>query len=711
MFLGISLTEATGVTRVVPMVMRIVTGEGTLIVEVSDPSAKVTVEGDGGLVISGAGLPEFRLPPGSYRVRAERDGRPIPLDREWVRITRDGSEVVKVRFESQGAARVEAGVWESLFNGRNLSGWKMHPKQLGNWRVEDGLLVGDAAAESHLFSERDDYQDFHLRAEVKINQIGKGGIFFRSEYGLNNGKFARGLQASIYNGPQQRGSRQRETETTGSLYWRTGYAGVLIPAEDWFTLEILARGPRVTIKINGLTTTEATLKADDDPPPGGHIALMHRADTVIRFRKIEIQRLTSHSVPAATAKGAPPERQAFVTCGLVGIAERKFDTLAEAVNGSSDGDTIEIRGNGPFDTEAVQVKGHRLVIRAGEGYRPVVRLRPPDGEVPVALLSTDAALRLEGLEFHVAKPADHPWLPRGVLAVLSESGPLRIANCTFLNKQETHGSGILQMRCSPHCELRNCLVVGDRGRLCDWLFPEGKAELIMVNCLQAGSGAICLDNFSHDPHEVSVVLCRNTRVTNAGLFNLNLKRPLDPPDGATAAQLVRLEMAENIFDSSWSMLQIAQDQQFNGDRQALSASAVEALLPRVISWQGRRNLYYSRGDLGYLTLSVDYEPLPVTRQIATLKELTELLKGGEVDSQEGQVRYQGGALIQRKRSVPEQITPEDLRLRPDSAGYRAGSDGNDLGAEIDLVGPGAAYDRWRKTPEYQQWLKETEQVK
>ena len=52
---------------------------------------------------------------------------------------------------------------------------------------------------------------------------------------------------------------------------------------------------------------------------------------------------------------------------------------------------------------------------------------------------------------------------------------------------------------------------------------------------------------------------------------------------------------------------------------------------------------------------------------------------------------------------------EHFRLRPDSAGYRAGKDGKDLGADIDVVGPGAAYDRWKKTPEYQQWLKETGQ--
>ena len=50
-------------------------------------------------------------------------------------------------------------------------------------------------------------------------------------------------------------------------------------------------------------------------------------------------------------------------------------------------------------------------------------------------------------------------------------------------------------------------------------------------------------------------------------------------------------------------------------------------------------------------------------------------------------------------------------LRHDSTGYRAGKDGKDLGADVDLVGPGPAYERWKKTLSYQQWLVETGQVK
>ena len=43
------------------------------------------------------------------------------------------------------------------------------------------------------------------------------------------------------------------------------------------------------------------------------------------------------------------------------------------------------------------------------------------------------------------------------------------------------------------------------------------------------------------------------------------------------------------------------------------------------------------------------------------------------------VRYEGGHLASRLKTEPETITAADFRLRRDSAGYRAGADGKDLG--------------------------------
>jgi hypothetical protein len=96
---SLSLTEATGVTNLASTVIRVFTPDGTLVVETGDPGVKVTVEGDGGLVITADGLDEIRLRPGSYKVHADRDGKRVPLERELVSIAKGGREVVRVRLE------------------------------------------------------------------------------------------------------------------------------------------------------------------------------------------------------------------------------------------------------------------------------------------------------------------------------------------------------------------------------------------------------------------------------------------------------------------------------------------------------------------------------------------------------------------------------------------------------------------------------------
>src|SRR5439155_1002332 len=101
---GLSLTEATGVTNLRATVIRIFTPDGTLDVEVDDPGVKVTIEGDGGLVITGAGPQEVRLRPGSYKLAATKDGKPVAVDRELVTISKGGRQQVKVSVEGPAQA-------------------------------------------------------------------------------------------------------------------------------------------------------------------------------------------------------------------------------------------------------------------------------------------------------------------------------------------------------------------------------------------------------------------------------------------------------------------------------------------------------------------------------------------------------------------------------------------------------------------------------
>jgi hypothetical protein len=70
-----------------------------------------------------------------------------------------------------------------------------------------------------------------------------------------------------------------------------------------------------------------------------------------------------------------------------------------------------------------------------------------------------------------------------------------------------------------------------------------------------------------------------------------------------------------------------------------------------------------------------------------LQEWNEFWGLADTGSFEGSPRYRNPKAVYLS-PVAEQLVPEDFRLLPDTPGYRAGEDGKDLGADVDLVGPG-----------------------
>ena len=105
--------------------------------------------------------------------------------------------------------------FQPLFNGKDLTGWKTDPKQPGNWHVENGVLVGSGPSISHLYTERDDFTDFHLRVEARFNKGGSSGVYFRCPFGpslpADDPKWPDGFEATINNARIVR-------DSTGGLY-------------------------------------------------------------------------------------------------------------------------------------------------------------------------------------------------------------------------------------------------------------------------------------------------------------------------------------------------------------------------------------------------------------------------------------------------------------------------------------------------------------
>ena len=58
-------------------------------------------------------------------------------------------------------------------------------------------------------------------------------------------------------------------------------------------------------------------------------------------------------------------------------------------------------------------------------------------------------------------------------------------------------------------------------------------------------------------------------------------------------------------------------------------------------------------------------------------------------------------------AAQQQLTAADFRLADDSPTRGAGPGGRDPGADVDLVGPGPAYERWKKSADYPTWAAAT----
>jgi 3-keto-disaccharide hydrolase len=210
--------------------------------------------------------------------------------------------------------------WVKLFNGSDLTGWKIPPKTNNDfteiipvksndgkvtgydaklkdgktvhlWRVEDGILIG-SGPHSHLFTERGDYTDFEYKVVAMINDHGNSGQYFRTKF---EGGFPRGYEAQI-------DATHADKIRTGSLYpdGRTNLGKyrdqicVMNTAphkpNEWFTQEVTAKGNHIVIKVNGKVTVD--FMDPDNTYTKGHFALQgHDPGTVVKFKSVEVKEL------------------------------------------------------------------------------------------------------------------------------------------------------------------------------------------------------------------------------------------------------------------------------------------------------------------------------------------------------------------------------------------------------------------------------------
>jgi type 1 glutamine amidotransferase len=230
----------------------------------------------------------------------------------------------------------------SLFNGRDLAGWKVPDGDNGHWKVVEGVIDYDARSEArgdkNLWTERE-YGDFVLQLDWRLKEapflnknvpyILPDGTHAKDVHGkemklplpdADSGVFLRGhgdYQVNIWCWPI--GSSEMYTPRTSRETPPDRRAAVTPrhradkPVGEWNRFEITVIGKTVKVVLNGTTVIPgATIP---DLPEKGRLALQHHGSknergewtgppSLVQFRNIRIKELPPGPARSRPAPGA-----------------------------------------------------------------------------------------------------------------------------------------------------------------------------------------------------------------------------------------------------------------------------------------------------------------------------------------------------------------------------------------------------------------------
>lgn len=171
---------------------------------------------------------------------------------------------------AQGGAR-------TLFDGKSLDAWD----RVGdaNWMLMGGTVHANGGKGGYLVS-KESFGDFELTVEFMVDTPAtNSGVFIRCQDPKSIGSKTC-YEVNIWDG------RPEPDFATGGI---VNVAKVMAPvkaAGQWGTMVITARGPRLTVTVNGTKTAEG----EHTQHARGPIALQYGTGSVM-FRKVQIRPL------------------------------------------------------------------------------------------------------------------------------------------------------------------------------------------------------------------------------------------------------------------------------------------------------------------------------------------------------------------------------------------------------------------------------------
>jgi hypothetical protein len=189
-----------------------------------------------------------------------------------------------------------------LFNGKDLSGWKVMNGRMDRWGAENGLLFVQGGGGGWLMTEKE-FTDFELRLEYKMPPGGNSGVALRSP--LAGDPAYSGMEIQLLDDNDPRYANLQKWQYTGSIYGVVAPSKrVVKPAGEWNAIDITAKGRQITVVLNGEKIVDANLndhaervKEDKEKKlpahpgiarTGGHLGLQSH-DGRVEFRNIAIK--------------------------------------------------------------------------------------------------------------------------------------------------------------------------------------------------------------------------------------------------------------------------------------------------------------------------------------------------------------------------------------------------------------------------------------
>ena len=193
----------------------------------------------------------------------------------------------------------------SLFNGKDLTGWKGE-----GYAVKDGVIT--CSPKGRNLTTVKQYSNYVFEFEFKLPPGGNNGLGIHYP-GTGNPAYS-GMEVQILDDTAKKYADLKEYQFHGGLYTlKAAKKGHLKPVGEWNKEKVTVNGPNVTVELNGTIINEANLEelAKQYPKHGGvkrrsgYICFCGHGDPV-QFRGMKITEMPATPLPQLDTTGYTP---------------------------------------------------------------------------------------------------------------------------------------------------------------------------------------------------------------------------------------------------------------------------------------------------------------------------------------------------------------------------------------------------------------------